>query len=323
MIVITGAAGFIGSVICRSVNQAGRRDLILVDDLGSGESWKNLVGKEYLQYINKADFLSQVRARKLPSSIEAIIHMGACSATTERNAEYVMQNNYCYTQVLAEYAIERNIRFIYASSGATYGDGAHGYSDSHQELHKLEPRNVYGYSKHAFDMWALQSKVLDKIVGLKFFNVFGPNEYHKGPMSSVVLKAYQQIKDSGRVKLFRSNSPQFGDGEQKRDFVYVRDCADVVLWLLHNPAVNGIFNLGSGKAASWNQLTRAVFTAMKRPESIEYVPMPEELAAHYQNFTEASMGKLLAAGYKKPFHSLENGVLDYVGGFLSQGLKTL
>ncbi len=255
---------------------------------------------------------------QVPFEISAIVHMGACSSTTERDADYLWENNYLYSRRLAEWALKRNIRFIYASSAATYGDGTQGFSDDHRKISKLKPINMYGYSKQVFDLWVLKNKLENKIAGIKFFNVFGPNEYHKGDMTSVIFKAFHQIKETGKVRLFKSYKKEYPDGGQMRDFVYVKDCVDVMWWLFNNPKVNGIFNLGTGKARTWNDLIKAVFAAMGRKTNIQYIEMPESLRNQYQYFTEAEMNKLKAAGCPVKFSSLEDSVRDYVVNYLQQ-----
>jgi ADP-L-glycero-D-manno-heptose 6-epimerase len=255
MIVITGGAGFIGSAMLWKLNQVGITNVLIVDELGTTEKWKNLVGLRYADYVHKTLFLQKLLSDAFPR-FEAIIHLGANSSTTECDVEGLMDNNYAYTKDLATYCVRRSIRFIYASSAATYGNGEHGYKDDDTTMLKLRPLNAYGYSKHLFDLWAYRHHLLDKIVGLKFFNVFGPNEYHKGDMASVVYKAFNQILESGSVKLFKSHKEGFNDGEQLRDFVYVKDCVEVMYWLLTHREVNGIFNLGTGKARSFKDLRR-------------------------------------------------------------------
>lgn len=316
MIVVTGGAGFIGSAFVARLNDEGIRDIIIVDSLGSSEKWKNLRGLSFEDVIHKETFLAHVKAGTAPSA-RAIVHMGACSATTETRYDYLLENNFHYSRTLAEWAIKHHARFIYASSAATYGDGTHGYDDDVALTPQLRPLNMYGYSKQLFDLWAIRHGHLRSIVGLKFFNVFGPNEYHKGGMRSVVHKAFEEISASGTMRLFKSNTPRFGDGEQKRDFVYVKDCTAVMAWLLHNPNINGLFNLGSGTARSWNDLVAAVFKALGRPPTIEYIAMPAELGRQYQNFTEATMARLRNAGYPLPFHTLEQSVEDYVKNYLA------
>jgi ADP-L-glycero-D-manno-heptose 6-epimerase len=312
MIIVTGGAGFIGSAFVRKLNELGETDILIVDDLGKTEKWKNLLAKTYTDYLHKTEFLRLVTAGKLKGRVEAIVHMGACSSTTETDADYLMENNTRYTRVLCEWAMKRKARFIYASSAATYGDGSNGYSDADADTPGLRPLNGYGWSKHAFDLVALRRGWLKKVAGLKFFNVYGPNEYHKGDMMSVICKARRQILETGRVRLFRSHRPDFGDGEQKRDFIYVKDCVEVMAWLLKNPKVNGLYNLGSGTSRTWKDLVHAVFAAMEREPSIEYIDMPEAIRDKYQYFTEARMEKLRKAGFRTAFHTLEEGVHDYV-----------
>ena len=316
--IVTGGAGFIGSAFLAKLNQLGITDALVVDNLDSSEKWKNLNGKRFADYVHKDHFLERVENDVLPSGIEGIVHLGACSSTTERNVDYLMHNNYYYSKVLAEYALKKKIRFVYASSAATYGDGSLGYSDDHQLISKLRPLNPYGYTKNLVDLWALEEGHLDKICGIRFFNVYGPNEYHKGEQCSVVFKAWRTAKSGKSVQLFKSNSPQFKDGEQKRDFIYVKDCSEVLWRALQDKKLNGVFNLGTGKARSWLDLARAVFAALKQKEAIEFVPMPENVSRQYQNFTEAKMEKLKAAGAFPTHHSLEDGVRDYVVNYLEQ-----
>jgi ADP-L-glycero-D-manno-heptose 6-epimerase len=318
MIIVTGGAGFIGSAFIWKLNQEGRDDIVIVDQLGTDDKWKNLVNLRFIDYIHKDDFLEMVDTDTVPFKVDALIHMGACSSTTERDADYLWHNNYVYTKLLAEWAIERNIRFIYASSAATYGDGTQGFSDEHIIIKDLKPINMYGYSKQIFDLWVLRNSLEKKIAGIKFFNVFGPNEYHKGDMSSVIFKAFHQIKETGKVKLFKSYKKDYKDGGQKRDFVYIKDCVNAMWWLLKYPKVNGIFNLGTGKARTWNDLIKAVFAAMKKKTNIEYIAMPEALRNQYQYFTEAQMSKLTKAGSPVKFSSLEDSVRDYVVNYLQK-----
>jgi ADP-L-glycero-D-manno-heptose 6-epimerase len=268
--------------------------------------------------MHKDDFGEMIYNDTINFDVEAIIHMGACSSTTERDADFLWQNNFVYTGNLAEWAIERNIRFIYASSAATYGDGKQGFLDDHDMIKKLKPINMYGYSKQIFDLRVLRESWEDKIAGLKFFNVFGPNEYHKGDMTSVVFKAFHQIKETGKVKLFKSYKKEYKDGGQMRDFVYIKDCIDVMWWLYNNKDVNGIFNLGTGKARTWNDLIRAVFTAMDLKINIEYIEMPEALRNQYQYFTQAEMKKLEDFRCPVNFYSLEESVKDYVVNYLQE-----
>lgn len=318
MIIVTGGAGFIGSSFVWKLNQEGIDDIVIVDRLGTKNKWKNLVNRRFADFIHKDDFLNLIEEDKIPFKTDAIIHMGACSSTTERDADYLWQNNFAYTRSMAQWALKKNLRFIYASSAATYGDGSQGFSDDHGKIATLQPINMYGYSKQAFDCWALRNSLENKMAGIKFFNVFGPNEYHKEDMTSVIFKAFHQINETGKVRLFKSYKPEYSDGGQLRDFVYVKDCVNVMWWLLQNPSVNGIFNLGTGKARSWNDLIGAVFAAMGRPTNIEYIEMPEGLRNQYQYFTEARMDKLKAMGAPVAFSSLEDSVHDYVVNYLQK-----
>ncbi len=316
MIIVTGGAGFIGSVTVGKLNELGKKNIIIVDELGTEEKWKNLNGLEFADIYHKDDFYKQIVDDSLAFGIDSIIHLGACSSTTEKDADFLLQNNFRYSVELAKYSLPRKIRFIYASSAATYGDGSAGYDDKIEEMEKLRPLNMYGYSKHLFDMWLKNNNILNKVVGLKYFNVYGPNEYHKDDMRSVVHKAYGQIKETGRVKLFRSYNENYKDGEQLRDFIYVKDAVDMTLYFLKNKNQSGIFNVGTGKARSWNDLVTAVFNAMGEPVKIEYIEMPEHLREKYQYFTEANLHNLRRAGYDKKVSSLEDGIKDYVQNYL-------
>lgn len=316
MIVITGGAGFIGSAAAWRLNQLGNDKLILVDELRSGEKWRNLNGLKYHDFYHKNDFISLIYEDALPCQLDAVLHLGACSATTEKDADYLMDNNFKYSQVLANYCIKKDIRFVYASSAATYGDGSNGYDDDESRLHSLRPLNMYGYSKHLFDSWIKRMNWLDKVAGVKYFNVYGPNEYHKNDMRSVVHKSFEQIKSSGKVQLFKSYENEYKDGEQMRDFVYVKDAVDMTLFLLENRNVNGIYNVGCGKARTWVDLVSAVFSALGKTPNIDFIEMPEDIRAKYQYFTEANIGKIRNAGYKKDISSLEEGIEDYVKNYL-------
>jgi ADP-L-glycero-D-manno-heptose 6-epimerase len=318
MIVVTGGAGFIGSVFVAKLNAEGRDDVVIVDHMGSSGKWQNLVKRRYVDYIHKDRFLAMVEANSVPLDVDAVVHFGACSATTERDADYLMENNFHYSAALADWALERGARFLYASSAATYGDGTQGFSDSDDVALKLRPINMYGYSKHLFDLKMLREKKTSQAAGVKFFNVFGPNEYHKGDMTSVIFKAFHQIRETGSVRLFKSYSPEHPDGDQMRDFVYVKDCVEVLWWLLMHPNANGVFNLGTATARTWNDLARAVFAAMGIPEKIHYIEMPEGLQRQYQYFTEATMDKLTGYGCPTHFRSLEDAVDDYVKNHLLQ-----
>lgn len=308
MIVLTGGAGFIGSCFLASLNAAGREDVLIVDSLGTGNKWKNLVDRTFIGIVGKEEFRDMMAVGDV-EDVEAVVHMGACSSTTEADADYLYDNNYLYSIDVAEFAIERGARFIYASSAATYGSGTRGYADTSTDL---RPLNMYGYSKHLFDRWIREQNLTESCVGLKFFNVFGPNEYHKGSMSSMVFKAVSQIQSSGSVSLFKSVDPAYEDGGQMRDFVYVKDVCKVMMTLLERPDVNGIMNLGTGVARTWNDLMTAVFTAMGREPNIVYTDMPEDLAKQYQNFTLADMSTMQRSLPDVQFGSLESTVADYV-----------
>lgn len=315
MIILTGGAGFIGSCMLQALNTAGRQDVLIVDSLGKGQKWKNLVGKTYIEIVSKQEFRAMMMADAFDDAVEAVIHLGACSSTTETDADYLYDNNYLYSVDVAEFAAGKGVRFIYASSAATYGDGSRGYSDSSTDL---RPLNMYGYSKHLFDQWIRLNGMEDECVGLKFFNVFGPNEYHKGSMASLVSKAVGQIESRGYVELFRSNDSAYADGGQMRDFIYVKDVCSVMMSLLEEPNVNGILNLGTGSARSWNDLMAAVFAAMGRPAEIRYIDMPVELARQYQNYTQADMSTLTSKLRGVTFSSLEDSIADYVTGYLTR-----
>jgi ADP-L-glycero-D-manno-heptose 6-epimerase len=315
MIVITGAAGFIGSALVWRLNKLGKNNIIIVDELGKDEKWKNLVALDFEDFINKDIFIEKIDSG-LNFKIDAIIHMGANSSTTEKDADHLLSNNFEYTKKLALYSINKNIRFIYASSAATYGDGNFGFDDNNELCKKFHPLNMYGYSKNLFDIWALKKNMLDKITGIKYFNVFGPNEYHKGDMRSVVNKAFKQIQETGKVKLFKSRNKDYKDGEQKRDFVYIKDAVDMTLFFLDHKDKNGLFNVGSGKARTWNDLVTALFKALVKPVNIEYIDLPDHLADKYQYFTEANLDKIKKAGYTQKLSSLEEGVTDYVKNYL-------
>jgi len=260
MIVVTGGAGFIGSALIAGLNSRGFSDILVVDELACDQKWKNLRNLSFADYVEKDDFLEMVLAGNVPSGVETVLHMGACSDTTETNASYLIKNNYEYSKLLAQWATDDNIRFVYASSAATYGDGSAGFSDDEETVENLRPLNMYGYSKQLFDLWARRTGLLKKIVGLKYFNVFGPNEYHKGDMRSFVLKAFEQINAAGKVRLFKSHNPKYADGEYVRDFLYVKDAVDMSLFFLDKPKFKRAFLIsGAGKARTWNNLVKAVF----------------------------------------------------------------
>ncbi len=319
MIVITGGAGFIGSALAWRLNQMGRTDLLLVDRLGETEKWRNLVGLNFLDYLDKDDFIVRLENGSLPQRPEAILHMGACSATTERDAGYLMENNYRYTARIARWwSGNSSCRFIYASSAATYGDGSNGYVDDEDALDTLRPLNMYGYSKHLFDLLARREGWLTDIVGLKYFNVYGPNENHKGDMRSVINKAYPDVRTRGVMRLFKSHREDYADGEQKRDFLYVKDAVEMTLYFLNPSAPGGIYNIGTGKARSWNDVAGSLFAAAGVPKNVEYVPMPPELRGKYQYYTCASLDKLRAAGCRHESMSLEDAIEEYVCVYLDR-----
>ena len=311
-IIVTGGAGFIGSAFAWKLNAEGVENILIVDRLGETDKWKNLVKRRFAGFVHKENFLRMVREDRVPFEASAVIHMGACSSTTERDADYLMSNNFHYSVELATWALRKNVRFIYASSAATYGDGSRGFSDDDEATRGLRPINMYGYSKQLFDLWVLARGLERKFAGIKFFNVFGPNEYHKGDMRSMVHKSFGQIRERGGVRLFKSYRPDYRDGEQRRDFVYVKDCAEVLWWFLRNRKAAGIFNLGTGYARTWNDLSNAVFSAMDRKRQVDYVEMPESIRGQYQYFTEARIEKLRSAGCPVTFRSLEDAVYDYV-----------
>lgn len=318
MYIITGGAGFIGSAMLWQLNQQGIDDVVLVDHLGTDDKWRNLVKLTYADYIHRERFRDLLLRDALPWKVEAIIHLGACSDTTEADGDFLMENNFQFSRDICRYALDKGARFIQASSAATYGDGSLGFSDDPDLLPKLRPLNLYAYSKHLFDLWLVRHGLDKEVASLKFFNVYGPNEYHKGEMRSVACKAYKQITKHGDLELFRSTSPDISDGEQKRDFVYVKDCTALMSWLLENRHVNGIHNVGSGRARSFNDLGRAVFSAMQRSCRITYVDMPRMLHGKYQNFTQADMNWLDKVGCPIKMTSLEDGVTDFVQNYLSQ-----
>jgi len=322
MIVVTGGAGFIGSALIAGLNSRGVGDILVVDELGCDERWKNLRNLSFADYVEKDDFLEMVLADKVPSGIEAVLHMGACTDTTETNASYLIKNNYEYTKLLAQWATRQrraDIRFVYASSAATYGDGSADFSDDEEKIENLKPLNMYGYSKQLFDLWARRTGLLKKIVGLKYFNVFGPNEYHKGDMRSFVIKAFEQINAAGKVRLFKSHNPKYADGEYVRDFLYVKDAVGMTLFFLDNAKLSGLFNIGAGRARTWNDLVKAVFAAMDKKPNIEYIEMPDSIRNQYQYFTQADITKLRNAGYKKEPIALEDAIKDYVQDYLPKG----
>ncbi|MCD6407422.1 ADP-glyceromanno-heptose 6-epimerase [bacterium] len=309
-IILTGGAGFIGSCFLWKLNKEGIEDIFVVDHLNERKE-KNLKNKKFSDYFEKGEFLRLIEKDKI-ERVDAVIHLGACTSTVETNAEYIIENNYIYSKILAEWCLRNNIRFIYASSAATYGDGENGFSDEDEITLKLKPLNLYGISKHLFDLWVVSNKLTGKFVGLKFFNVYGPNEYHKGEMRSIVAKAYDEIVKTGKIKLFKSYRKNIKDGEQKRDFISVFDVINVIFFFMKNPTVSGIFNVGTGKARSFNEVANIIFSILGKTPLIEYVEMPERIKRQYQYFTEARVEKLRKAGYTENFSSLEEGIKSYI-----------
>jgi ADP-L-glycero-D-manno-heptose 6-epimerase len=316
MIIVTGGSGFIGSALIAALNAQDIRDILVVDILSNDEKWKNLRQLSFTDYLEAQDFLEIITAGKFNLPVEAVFHLGACSSTTEINASYLIKNNFEYSKAVASFALDKKARYIYASSAATYGDGSKGFSDEHEKLSSLVPLNMYGQSKQMFDLWALGNGMLKKIVGLKYFNVFGPNEYHKAEMRSFVLKGFEQIKQTGKVRLFKSYNPQYPDGGQMRDFLYVKDAVDMTLFFLENKKANGIFNIGTGRPRTWLDVANALFAAMNQKPNIEFVDMPPSVKNQYQYFTQADITKIRAAGYKKDITPLEDSVKDYVQNYL-------
>jgi ADP-L-glycero-D-manno-heptose 6-epimerase len=317
-IVVTGAAGFIGRNVVAELNRRGEEEIVLVDELGKDEKWKNLVGLRFEDIVSPEEFLGMLEEGAFADA-RSVIHMGACSSTTEKDADYLLRNNYQYTRVLANWCESHEVRFVYASSAATYGDGSNGYDDDEDATPALKPLNMYGYSKQILDLWALKQGLFSTIVGLKFFNVYGPHEEHKGDMRSMVSKSYDQIRCDGFVKLFKSYKPEYKDGGQMRDFIYIKDAVDVVLHFAGQEfgAPGGLLNVGTGEARTWVDLVHAVFGAIGKDGKIEFIEMPDALKGKYQYFTEAKTERLRAAGYTKPFTSLEEGVREYVQGYLA------
>ncbi|MDD5454688.1 MAG: ADP-glyceromanno-heptose 6-epimerase [Candidatus Ratteibacteria bacterium] len=319
MIIVTGGAGFIGSSIVWGLNLKGRNQILIVDLLDNSKKWQNLAHLKFLDSIDRDKFIEKLSTGRLNNKIEGIIHMGAESSTTVSDIDYLMENNCEYTKRLAAWCVENNKRFVYASSAATYGNGKNGFSDEHSKLGQLKPLNPYAHSKHSFDLWAYKEGLLEKIAGLKYFNCFGPNEYHKAGMRSIALKAFEQIRRDGKVKLFKSYSPKYKDGEQLRDFVYIKDAIDMTLFIFENGKANGIFNVGTGRAKTFNELVESVFESMGKPVNIEYIDMPSSLEDKYQYFTQADMAKMKKTGYKNKIHTLQESVCDYVKNYLLKG----
>jgi ADP-L-glycero-D-manno-heptose 6-epimerase len=314
-VLVTGGAGFIGSALVWALNRRGCERIVVCDRLGTDDKWRNLTPLRFADYVEADDLRPRLQNGAL-GKFNLVLHLGACSSTTECDAGFLLRNNYEFTRDLAAWSLANRTRFVYASSAATYGDGAAGMEDNDAKLDTLRPLNMYGYSKHLFDLHAKRAGFLNRIVGLKYFNVFGPNEDHKGDMRSVVHKSFGQVRETGVIRLFKSHRPDYRDGEQKRDFLYVKDAAAMTLHLAATEKAGGLFNIGSGEARTWLDLARAVFAALKREPKIEFIEMPEGIRDKYQYFTEANLTRLRTAGYAAPVTPLEEAVSDYVGNYL-------
>ena len=322
MIIVTGAAGFIGSCLIKRLNSENFNAIIAVDKFDDEQKKKNIAGAKIQKLIDRDEFISWLHSNN--ELVEFIFHIGARTDTAEFDMELLHQLNTEYTKLIWNSCVDYQIPLVYASSAATYGIGEHGYNDDEKSIGQLQPLNPYGLSKHEFDVWAIQqTKKPFYWAGLKFFNVFGPNEYHKGRMASVIYHAFNQISSTGKMKLFRSHRADFKDGEQKRDFVYVKDVVDVCYFLMHHRKNSGIYNLGSGKARTFLDLVNGVFNALEKKSEIEFIDIPSDIRDRYQYFTEANMQKLIHIGYNQPFHSLEEGINDYVKNYLASGFKYL
>jgi ADP-L-glycero-D-manno-heptose 6-epimerase len=311
-IIVTGGAGFIGSAVVWRLNEMGYEDILIVDRMDRTDKWKNLVPLRFADYIEAVDFLDFIDDYR---DTDAIFHLGACSSTTENDADFVIRNNFQYTKNVAEFALANDIRFIYASSAATYGDGAAGMADGTENLNALRPLNVYGYSKHLFDQYAARNGMFQQIVGLKYFNVFGPNENHKGDMRSLVNKAFDQISSTGKLQLFKSANPDHADGEFGRDFVYVKDAVEMTLFFMDKD-IGGLFNVGSGQMNTWNALADAIFKSLDMPRNVEFIEMPEHLRDRYQYHTQADLSRIRDEGYTDETTGLDEAVDNYVRNYL-------
>ena len=322
-VLVTGGAGLIGSALVWALNRRGCENIVVCDRLGTDNKWRNLTPLRFADYVEADTLLSRLQDGSL-GKFDLVLHLGACSSTTERDAGYLIRNNYEFTRDLAAWALGqksrgKKTRFVYASSAATYGDGSAGMDDDEGKLDTLRPLNMYGYSKHLFDLHASRGGFLRKIVGLKYFNVYGPNEDHKGDMRSLVHKSFGQVQTEGVIGLFKSCRSDFRDGEQKRDFLYVKDAVAMTLHLAATPKASGLFNIGSGAARTWLDLARAVFITLNRKPNIQFIEMPEAIREKYQYFTEANLSRLRAAGYTAPVTRLEDAVADYVRNYLVPG----
>lgn len=314
-IIVTGGAGFIGSAVVWRLNELGIDDILIVDRMDDTDKWKNLVPLRFDDYVDADDLLNEL---DLHEDADCIFHLGACSSTTERDSNYLIRNNFEYTKMLSLWAVTNKVRFIYASSAATYGDGSNGMADGTDNLNILRPLNMYGYSKHLFDQYAQRNGLFEDIVGLKYFNVFGPNEDHKGDMRSLVNKAFTQINETGKLQLFKSANPEYSDGEFGRDFIYVKDAVEMTLFFMENDA-GGLFNVGSGQMNTWNTLANSIFAALDMPSVVEYVEMPEHLRDRYQYHTQADLTGIRSAGYAGDITTIDAAVNDYVRNYMMHG----
>jgi ADP-L-glycero-D-manno-heptose 6-epimerase len=316
-VLVTGAGGFIGSALVHALNQRGIDQIVVTDCLGEDEKWRNLLPLSFEDYVPAQEFLDGIESD--PDTFgrfAAVFHLGACSSTTVTDADFVLRNNFAYTKSLCRWSLFSGARFVYASSAATYGDGSAGMDDKSTDLSRFRPLNLYGYSKHLFDLYAMREGILDDIVGIKYFNVFGPNEYHKADMRSLVCKAFDEIQKTGRIRLFKSYNPKYPDGGQMRDFVYVKEAVEMTLHLAECEKAGGLYNIGSGTARTWIDLANALFSALGKKPDIEFFDMPESIRHQYQYYTCADISKLRATGYEKPVSSLEESVADYTVNYL-------
>jgi len=318
MIIVTGGAGFIGSNTIKALNEIGEENIIVVDNIADSKKWENLIGKRFNEYVNKDDLWEWFRTNSF-ENIDAIIHLGACTDTLNTDFDYLIRNNYNYSRKLWSICVREKITFLYASSAATYGRGSMDFSDDHDNIKNLEPINAYGFSKHLFDIWVLKQKdTPPEWYGIKFFNVYGPNEAHKGRMASTVYHLIEQARKIGEIRLFKSNNKKYKNGEQKRDFIFVDDVVMIMINFLKNKCSSGIYNLGTGSARSFNELAQIIFKEVKKKLKVKYFDMPKQLEKQYQNYTKADMKKLISTGIDYNLISLEKGIEKYIKWYFSQ-----